>query len=189
MAIQFAPKKSGNLTEGVTLTDDALNVAGATQQISVSGGAPPFGTVLTSPTTVSGVGGVLPSSKVFTWSAGTGVAYYDLHVGTGGVGSYNLYNIQHTTALSSSALTIPSQGKTVYVRLSSDIAGIWTNVDYIFTESAAVSAALGLRRGACWEPRERSRGRRAREWRTTISTSARPLRVRTTSPTFSTQVR
>jgi len=79
---------------------------------------PAAAAVLTSATS-----GVLGTSQTFTWTAGSGVAYYDLLVGTRGVGSYDLDNIQHTTALSSGAPTIPSQGKTVYVRLSPDIGG------------------------------------------------------------------
>jgi len=104
--------------------------------------APSAAAVLTSPVTSGGVGGVLPTSQTFTWSTGTGVTYYDLLVGTTAPGSFDLANIQHTAATSSGAITIPANGLTVYVRLSSKIGGSWTNNDYTFTESPAAAAVL-----------------------------------------------
>jgi sugar lactone lactonase YvrE len=76
----------------------------------------------------------LGTSETFTWTAGRGVTDYDLYLGTTGVGSTNLYNSGHTTALTSPAIAIPSNGHTVYARLWSYINGVWQYTDYTFTE-------------------------------------------------------
>ncbi len=89
-------------------------------------------------------GSVLSGSSVsFTWTAGGGVASYQLFVGTGGVGSDNVYNSGHTSATSASVAGIPVYGQTVYVRLYSDESGVWSSVDYTYIEAGApVPAAL-----------------------------------------------
>jgi hypothetical protein len=46
LLIEFAPERAGPLSENLTLTDNALNVANATQSISLSGtGGPPIATL------------------------------------------------------------------------------------------------------------------------------------------------
>jgi hypothetical protein len=87
--------------------------------------------ILTSPKAGSTFTG---TSEKFTWSAGLGVTNYQLWLGTSGVGSSNLYNSGSITALTTTASSIPADGKTVYARLSSEIAGAWKYNDYTFTE-------------------------------------------------------
>ena len=129
----------------LTLTDNSLNAGTAQQMVEVHplGCGATAGT-LTSPATSAGVGvsplGTAPVT--FTWSGGSGVSYFDLFVGTKGAGSYDLYNLQHTAALSSAPITFQPQGLKVYVRLASDIGGTWTSYDYIFRENSAAGAVL-----------------------------------------------
>ena len=74
------------------------------------------------------------ASQTFTWSTGTGVAANMLWLGTNGVGSQDLLNSGITTAHTTGALTIPTNGATVYARLFSEISGVWHTVDTTFTE-------------------------------------------------------
>jgi N-acetylneuraminic acid mutarotase len=94
--------------------------------------AMPAGTpaALTSPAN----GATLGSSNVtFTWTSGTDVTEYDLYLGTT-VGSNNLYQTGHITAMTTTVPKIPSSGATVYARLLSLINGTWQYNDYTFTE-------------------------------------------------------
>jgi hypothetical protein len=92
----------------------------------------PAKAALTSPTP----GSTFKSNHMtFTWTAGVGATMYDLYLGTTGVGSNNLYQTGHTTALSTAA-TIPTNGATVYARLLSYINGAWQFNDYTFTEGS-----------------------------------------------------
>jgi hypothetical protein len=70
-------------------------------------------------------GSTLTSSRVtFSWTAGSLVTQYDLHVGTTGAGSDNIFG--GTVAGQSKSVTgIPTTGGTLYVRLYSLIAGAW----------------------------------------------------------------
>ncbi len=59
VGVQFTPTASGKLSDAVTLTDNALNVSGATQKISLSGagetgGPPPAPTITSNPPNPSG---------------------------------------------------------------------------------------------------------------------------------------
>jgi hypothetical protein len=78
----------------------------------------------------------LSTSEVFNWTAGNGVTQYALSVGTTGPGASNLFNSNpaNFTGLSSTAIAIPSNGATVYVRLWSLLQGVWQSSDYTFTE-------------------------------------------------------
>jgi hypothetical protein len=75
------------------------------------------------------------SSAAFTWTAGSGVADYDLYVGTTGVGSSNIKVSGAQTGLTYTVSGIPTAGGTVYVRLLSLINGVWQSNDYIYTEA------------------------------------------------------
>ena len=74
------------------------------------------------------------SSATFTWTAGSGVAQYDLYVGTTGVGSSNIKVSGAQTALTYAVTGIPTTGGTLYVRLLSLINGTWQHIDYTYTE-------------------------------------------------------
>ena len=73
------------------------------------------------------------SSATFTWTAGTQVTQYDLHIGTTGVGSSNIF-AGTVTGQSKTITGIPTTGGTLNVRLYSLIAGAWQYNDYTYTE-------------------------------------------------------
>jgi sugar lactone lactonase YvrE len=128
--IEFAPQSSGSLIEYVTLTDNALNVTGAQQSITVKGTGQVLAQ-LTSPVP----GSVLPGSSVaFTWSAGTGPTSYQLWMSEAWIGGHDLYNSGITTA-TTETVTVPANGVTLYVRFSQFIDGHWQATDYTYTEA------------------------------------------------------
>jgi hypothetical protein len=73
------------------------------------------------------------SSAAFTWTAGSQVTQYDLHVGTTGVGSSNIFG-GVVSGQSTTVTGIPTAGGTFYVRLYSLINGAWQYIDYTYTE-------------------------------------------------------
>jgi hypothetical protein len=88
--------------------------------------------VLTSPTP----GSTLTSaSATFSWTAGGGVTEYEFRLGTTGPGSSDVYNSTETptTALTTGAITVPTNGATLYARLYSKINGAWQYNDYTYT--------------------------------------------------------
>ena len=72
------------------------------------------------------------SSVTFTWSTGTGVTAYILTAGST-VGSNNYYTSGIITATTANATGLPVTGKTVHVRLYSQINGLWQSADYTYT--------------------------------------------------------
>ncbi|MBI5683511.1 MAG: autotransporter-associated beta strand repeat-containing protein, partial [Verrucomicrobia bacterium] len=82
--------------------------------------------VMTSPVQ----GGTLPgATTTFTWSAGVGVTQYAMWVGST-PGSYDLYAaIEPGT---SRAMTLPVDGGPIYVRLWSQIDGVWKFNEYFY---------------------------------------------------------
>ena len=73
------------------------------------------------------------SSATFTWSSGTGATKYMLQLGTNGAGSANLYNAGPTTATQATATGLPTNGATIYARLSSFINAAWQYNDYTYS--------------------------------------------------------
>jgi hypothetical protein len=92
--------------------------------------APPVKAALISPTS----GTVLGSSATFTWTPGTAVTMYALTLGTTGFGSSDIYTTGHTTAHSTGAIPLPTNGVTIYAQLWSYIGGRWLYTHYTFTE-------------------------------------------------------
>ena len=83
------------------------------------------------------------SSTTFNWSPGTNVTEYWLWVGTNGPGSLNLYDANQHMNLSTVVNGIPTNGQPVYVRLFTDIDGVFQYNDYVYTEQfIAVPAAM-----------------------------------------------
>jgi hypothetical protein len=96
---------------------------------------------LTSPTP----GSTLTSSTAtFGWTSGTGVTKYEFRLGTTGPGSSDVYNSAGaaTTALSTGAVTVPTNGGTLFARLYSMIDGAWQHSDYTYIESGTPAAAI-----------------------------------------------
>jgi centrosomal CEP192-like protein len=94
-----------------------------------------------SPAIVSpAAGSVLPgTTATFTWTAGSGVATYQLWVGTTGVGSSNIgiYSSPSATGntVSVAVTGLPSNGGTVYATLAWEVGSSWYNnsANYTFT--------------------------------------------------------
>ena len=79
-------------------------------------------------------GSTLSSSPVnFDWSGASGPVEYTLRVGTTGKGSSDVYYSGGTTATNAN-VTVPSNGTTLYVRLSQVINNVWQSTDYTYTE-------------------------------------------------------
>jgi hypothetical protein len=77
-------------------------------------------------------GSVLSSTVVtFSWSAGTGVTSYKLAVGTT-QGGAEIYAGTPGTNLVATVSGLPDDGRTVFVRLSSLVNGVWQTVDQSF---------------------------------------------------------
>ena len=94
---------------------------------------------MTSPTPGSTFAG---TSQTFTWTTTTGASYYQLLVGTTGVGSYNLLASSHVTATSLAVGALPISGATVYVRLNTELNGSLKSFDYIYTAVSLTAAVL-----------------------------------------------
>ena len=67
---------------------------------------------------------------------GADVTSYALLIGTNGAGTSNILNTGPITTVSYTVPTLPADGVTLFVRLSSLINGAWQNEDYVYTESA-----------------------------------------------------
>ncbi|HMG84947.1 MAG TPA: kelch repeat-containing protein [Terracidiphilus sp.] len=97
----------------------------------------PTPAAMTSPTPGSTLTG---SSTTFTWTAGSGATAYYLFVGTT-PGGYDLVNIGPKAA-TSSTVSLPTNGATIYVRLYSVINGGLQYHDYTYTEFTGTPAAM-----------------------------------------------
>jgi hypothetical protein len=138
LPIEFTPVGFGALSEAVTLTDNALNVAGTTQSIAVTGiaGAP---AVLTSPVPGSVLTG---STAIFTWTASPTGSEYFLMLGTTGAGSSNLFNLGYRTVTSWTVTGLPTNGETIYARLYTSFNGTIAYNDYTYTALTTTAATL-----------------------------------------------
>ena len=89
---------------------------------------PPTGpAVMLSPTS----GSTFTSSTVtFTWSAGSATSYL-LLVGSA-QNKADIYNSGQTTAHSATVNNIPTDGRTIYVTLASQVSGSWTGNNYTY---------------------------------------------------------
>ena len=144
LSVEFSPLPSSlvgagtTLYERVSLTDNALNQAGAVQSAVVNGheiaGEP---AAITSPVNKSALTG---PTATFSWTTGLSVTQYSLHVGTMGAGSTDVFG--GTVAGQSQTVTgIPTTGATLYVQLGSLISGTWEYVEYTYTEAQPAEVA------------------------------------------------
>jgi hypothetical protein len=129
LTIDFSPLSVGALTGSLVLTDNSLNVAGATQSIALSGtGSSPLAQLLT-PAPSS----TLSSSTVkFTWNTGTGASAYKLILGTT-LGGSDLYNSYTTTTTTETVKNLPTNSETIYATLYSEMGGVWSANAYVYT--------------------------------------------------------
>jgi hypothetical protein len=103
----------------------------ATTDTFMEGGAP-TAPALTSPSK----GAVLSGPTMFQWPGGSGVQLYELYIGTAGVESRDIYFSGALTAANTArTISIPAQGKKVYVRLRYEQNNVWNNLDYTFSEA------------------------------------------------------
>ena len=100
----------------------------------------PTPTVTPTPTPITGSAVMLnpapgstftSSSVTFTWSAGSATAYF-LFVGSSLHGA-DVYNSGIVTVLSKTVNNIPTDGRTIYVTLGSEVSGSWSTKDYTYT--------------------------------------------------------
>jgi len=102
-------------------------------------GGTPTPAALTSPT--PGIGTTLGTSSVtFQWTAGIGVANYQLNLSAIAAGDSDLY-LYKGTALTATAASLPANGAKVYARLYSKINGVWQYNDYQYTEGGIPTPA------------------------------------------------
>jgi hypothetical protein len=86
-------------------------------------------------------GSTLTSSTVtFAWTAGSGVTQYFLYLGSS-VGANDLFSSTESTNLSQTVSGLPTDGRTIYVRLWSFI-GVWQFNDYTVTAAGPQKAQL-----------------------------------------------
>ena len=89
-----------------------------------------------------GAGTVLAGSTVtFTWNAGSRVSARYLSVGTT-LGGSQIYGADQGTALSRTVTNLPTNGGTVYVRLTSTINGVAQSNDYTYIAANVVASAM-----------------------------------------------
>jgi hypothetical protein len=70
------------------------------------------------------------SSVTFTWSAGSATSNF-LFAGSS-LHTASIYNSGATTAHSKTVNNIPTDGRTIYVTLGSQVNGSWTTIDYTY---------------------------------------------------------
>ena len=103
--------------------------------------------VLTSPAP----GSTLPGATVtFSWTTGSGVSQYYLYVGNS-VGAYDLYLASQGLSTSGTVAGLPTDGRTLYVRLWSFTSPVWQFRDYTYTASSTCHPLAGTH-GQSWMP-------------------------------------
>jgi sugar lactone lactonase YvrE len=108
VAVEFTPQSVGSLSAGITLTNSALNVAGSTQQVAVSGTA--FSGADATSTTVT----VAPTSLTNGQAAGITATVADQpHSGTHPTGSVTFNDTLGTTTTTISSASLSSGAATL----------------------------------------------------------------------------
>ena len=75
------------------------------------------------------------SSASFNWSAGSATSYI-LLVGSSQY-AHDIYSIGPTSVLSATVNNIPTDGRTIFVTLASNINGSWTSNNYTYTAASS----------------------------------------------------
>jgi hypothetical protein len=96
--------------------------------------------VVTTPTPGTTFGG---SSVTFGWSTGSGVTEYYLYVGST-PGGYDLYEASQGTNLSKTVTGLPTDGRTIHVRLWSRIGGMFQTRDFTFVAASQATSPAAV---------------------------------------------
>jgi serine protease len=83
------------------------------------------------------------SSVAFTWSTGSGVSQYWLYVGNS-AGANDIYAADQGTSLSRTVSGIPTDGRTIYVRLWSSLSSGWQYADYTYKAFTGTTIAKAV---------------------------------------------
>ena len=83
------------------------------------------------------------ATETFVWTAGSGVTERFLSIGST-LGASDIYGAYQGAALSRTVPTLPTDGRTLHVRLSSWVAGGWQSRDYTYTAATLVTNAPSL---------------------------------------------
>ena len=134
-SISGASCAGGTTTSPCSFTMPAGSVTVTAGFATSGGGSGPLG-VLTTPPPGSTLSG---ASVTFGWSAGSSATStgYWLWVGDTGWGSHNDYNQAVGTSLSASVTGLPTDGRTLYVRLWTNTASGWQFNDYSYTSGSS----------------------------------------------------
>ena len=127
----------------VTAFDQAGNEGAASNEVSkTTSGTPPPTPALTSPTPGSTFAS---DSQAFAWAAnGASVTEWWLYVGNS-LGSGDLHDSGSLgTQLSTTVTGLPTDGRTLFVRLFFKISGSWQEADYQFTASSPPTGTPAL---------------------------------------------
>ena len=132
LTVKFDPSAVGMSAGKLTLTSNSST--GASTTVSLSGTGISSQPALTSPAP----GSVLSGSTVgFNWAGGSGVATYQLWVGsTSGSDNLGLCAVSTTTC----KLTgLPTNGTAVYVMLAWEASGTWFSAKYTYTAAGSTT--------------------------------------------------
>lgn len=107
------------------------------------GGATPATLTATTSTGTASSGQLTSPSATFYWNNGAGAVEFKVLIGTEGQGSSNLY-ASGTTTKTSTTVSVPAGGVTVWAQLQQEINGVWGSpVYYTFSEPGTeVNATL-----------------------------------------------
>jgi hypothetical protein len=72
------------------------------------------------------------SSETFHWTTAAGATGCILSLGSTGAGSYNLYYSGSVTAPSATVNNLPTNGETIYARLTTNFNGTWVQTYYTY---------------------------------------------------------
>jgi glucose/arabinose dehydrogenase len=80
------------------------------------------------------------STATFAWTAGTGVTSYGLMIGST-VGASDVFAGAQYSTTSATISGLPTNGRTLYVRLWSLVSGAWESEDFTYTASGSAGSA------------------------------------------------
>ena len=123
--VRLTSNFNNSTSQSVDYTFTAFNSSGGCSQ--------PVGGAVTSPSPGATLTG---SSQVFTWSAGCGVAAYYLYVGSA-IGGNDIFGQNLGASLTANVTNLPTDGRTLYVRLWSFYSGLWHYIDYTYTAAGS----------------------------------------------------